>query len=82
MIREEVIQLKDELVKVGVILTDDVPNKEQFGELMTAAFGIVKEGADFASIPKEERAKAIALAFGLAGAAILNGAITFSDETP
>lgn len=80
MIREEVNQLKDELVKVGAILTDDIPNKDQFSDILTTVFGIVKEGADFASIPKEERAKAIALAFGLAGAAILNGAIEFSDE--
>jgi len=81
MIRDEIKEVADELVKLGDILLDDTANKEQMSEILTAVFGIVKEGLDFASIPKEERAKAIAHAFITAGAAVADKAMTYSDET-
>ena len=81
MIRDEVKQVSAELVKLGSIFIDETSNKEQAAEILTAVFGVVKEGLDFASIPKEERAKAIAHAFIGAGSDIADMAMKYSDET-
>jgi len=80
MIRDEVHELKVALARMGGILTDDEPNRDQLDEILSALFSIVKEGADFAGIPKEERAKAIAHAFVGAGADIFEAAVMYSDE--
>lgn len=79
-IRSNVYEVKDELVKVGIILTDDIPNSQQLSEGMGAVLGVIKEGSDFKDIPQQERAKAIGHAFMLAGAEIYDKAVTYSDE--
>ena len=79
-IRNEVYEVKDELVKIGIILTDDIPNGQQLTEGMGAVLGVIKEGSDFKDIPQQERAKAIAHAFTMAGAEIYDKAVRYSDE--
>ena len=82
MIRDEVKQVSAELVKLGNVLLDETANKEQMGDILNAVFGIVKEGLDFAAVPKEERAKAIAHAFIAAGAAVYDASVSYSDDVP
>ena len=81
MIREKVYELSAEFEGIGTLLLDDVPNREQLGEFMAAIYNTVTKGADFAHVPKEERAKAIAHAFSRAGAALYDKTVTYSDET-
>ena len=81
-IRDEVNEVAAELAKVGGILADDVPNKEQLSEIISAVFGVVTQGADFAAIPKEERFKAISHAFVKAGALVMDSSVSYSDEAP
>jgi hypothetical protein len=78
-IRSEVTELAVELAELGASFADG--DKETAGEYLENIFGIVKEGADFAKIPQDERLKAIMLAFAIAGADVANKAIIFSDET-
>ena len=79
-IRAEVYEVKAELVRVGNILTDDIPNSQQLTEGMAAVLGVIKEGSDFKDIPQQERAKAIGHAFIMAGAEIYDTAVKYSDE--
>jgi len=79
-IRTEVTELANELTDLGGVFLDATPNKEQAAAILEGLFGIVKEGLDFASIPQNERAKAIAHAFIIAGAAIADKAMKYPDD--
>lgn len=78
MIRDEVKQLAAELVDLAECFVDG--DSESAAEWIEAAFGIVKEGSDFMAIPKEERFKAILMAFAMAGGDFAESTIKFSDE--
>lgn len=77
-IRSEVLELSTELAELGKSFADG--DKEAAAELLDNIFGIVKEGADFAKVPQDDRLKAILLAFIMAGSDVAETAITFSDE--
>jgi len=77
-IRDEVNQLADELAKLGTSFADG--DKETAAEYINNIFGIIKEGADFVSVPQAERFKAIMHAFALAGAKVADASIKYSDE--
>lgn len=78
MIRDEVMQLASELGDLAEAFVDG--DKESAAEWIDAAFGIIKEGSDFVKIPKEERFKAVLLAFAVAAGDVATNAIKFSDE--
>jgi hypothetical protein len=78
MIREDVIQLSDELAELGKSFADG--DKETAAEYIDNIFGIIKEGADFVKVPQNERFKAIMHAFALAGAKVADASIKYSDE--
>jgi hypothetical protein len=78
MIRDEVVQLGEALSKMGEAFADG--DKEGVGEWVDIAFNIVKEGADLAKVPQEERLKGVLLAFTMAGSRVADKAIKFSDE--
>jgi hypothetical protein len=79
--RKEVYDIVERLHQLGVILfVDDIPNKKQAGEILTAIIGLAREGADGVAIPGEARVMAGAHAFTTAGALLFDGAVTYPDE--
>ena len=81
--RKETYDVAEKLHELVVILLiDDEPNKEQLDELLLAIIGLVRETADGMSIPKEMRVMAGVHGFGVAGAMLLDEAVTYPDEIP
>ena len=80
MIRTEAIELGNELAKMVIQLTDDVPNKDELNSIFGNVVKTVTECADFAQMPKEDRLKAAIHALSVAQVRVTEAKIVYSDE--
>lgn len=80
-IRDETYEFRDALSEAIVKATDDTENSEEVGVLLTKAFRVISEGADFAKIPQDERLEAVMLALAGTLNKVAEAKIVFSDET-
>jgi len=79
-IRSEAYEFGDALARGVIKATDDVPNKEEGGALLKAAYDVVVEGTDFVKVPQAERFEAIILGLSRALSLVVEAKISFSDE--
>jgi hypothetical protein len=79
-IRTEMQEFSDALVKAGVRFVDEVPNKTEWPSIAADVFGVLMEGKDFASIPRQDRLLAIAHALAKASGSVMDKVVKYSDE--